>query len=89
MHGIFISRAPFTITSHYAHRSDGPYAVFPPKPQNYLSSLLKTPQNRAGAFYGHESLCMPMTGTTLRTENAVNQAFLSLSGESAPGSYTL
>lgn len=81
-------RMVFTITSHYAHRSDGLYAIFLPKPQNHISSLLKTPQNRAGAFYRRESLCTPMTDTTLRTENSINQAFLSLSGVSSPGSYT-
>lgn len=65
----------FNITPYYAHRSDGLYAIFPPKPQNHTSSLLKMPQNRAGAFYGRESLCMPMTDTTLQTKNAVCAAF--------------
>ena len=58
----------FTITSHYAHRSNALETILGRNPLNPTSYPLKTPQNRSRAFYGHELLCTRLTGGGFQPE---------------------
>ncbi|HGW1131394.1 TPA: hypothetical protein ACNMRK_005643, partial [Klebsiella pneumoniae] len=58
----------FTITPHYAHRSNAPETILGRNPLNTTSYPLKTPQNRADGFYGHELLCTRLAGARFHPE---------------------
>ncbi|MGP4879491.1 hypothetical protein ACTXQV_47345, partial [Klebsiella pneumoniae] len=58
----------FTITPHYAHRSNALETILGRNPLNPTSYPLKTPQNRSRAFYGHELLCTRLTGGGFQPE---------------------